>query len=321
MTHEELESHLREMIEQVWDSEIRWPYIRAWLENFTGACFDVDVERRLALFALGRFMYFSRPMVREMLRSAYRDHFEAPMLQRIRRNSQHSWDFEAIKKLYARELSTTRFIGVGNPAESGAHLLYYFRQVNYLPKGLFADLAGAFFPVTDASGNISYKAREPSVTRYVFFDDLVGSGTQVTKELKPHIDLIRISNPDVELRFLSLFATTKGLVTLTAPNFFDEAVSCLFELDESFKAFDEASRYFGSGQSWFSIDDLKRMAKMYGRKIYPNWPLGYKDGQLLLGFSHNTPNNTAPIFWNEGVRAPWNPIFLRYDKRYGRGSA
>ena len=42
-------------------------------------------------------------------------------------------------------------------------------------------------------------------------------------------------------------------------------------------------------------------------------PLGYNDCQMLLGFHHNTPNNTLPIFWRE---KNWTPIFKRYAKLY-----
>jgi hypothetical protein len=46
------------------------------------------------------------------------------------------------------------------------------------------------------------------------------------------------------------------------------------------------------------------MVEKYGKKLYKNHMLGYKDSQLLLGLEHNTPNNTLPIFWSE---KGWNP--------------
>jgi hypothetical protein len=70
---------------------------------------------------------------------------------------------------------------------------------------------------------------------------------------------------------------------------------------------------------WFDLDKLKQIAHSYG-SLLSGHPLGYKDGQLLLGFAHNTPDNTPPIFWSEGHREPWSPVFIRYDKQYGNSN-
>ncbi|PAE23883.1 hypothetical protein [Bacillus sp. 7894-2] len=43
--------------------------------------------------------------------------------------------------------------------------------------------------------------------------------------------------------------------------------------------------------------------------------LGYKDSQVLVGFSHNIPNNTLSSFWYhvdfEGARQEWHSLFKR----------
>lgn len=310
------ESKLRTLIEHAWDQEVRWPHIEAWMQNFTGDAFDSKEERLYGIFALSRFMYFSKRLVREMLKSLYRDHFEAPLIQRIRRNCGGTKDTAIIRNMYKNELAATRFVGVGNPAESGAHLLYYFRQVNYLPKDLFVDFSGAFSPILDANGVIRFKQREVGVTRYIFFDDLVGSGTQASDYLSVSLSRVRAVNPKLDLQFMSLFSTSSGLKKMNEAKLFDGKAMCIFELDNSYKAFDVSSRYFSSHPSWFHVDTLKILAEHYGMKLQPNRPLGYKDGQMLLGFSHNTPDNTLPIFWDEGILAPWNPVFVRYDKKY-----
>jgi hypothetical protein len=97
---------------------------------------------------------------------------------------------------------------------------------------------------------------------------------------------------------------------------FNGKASCLFELDETYQAFGAHSRYFTNSPPWFSLTDFQSMATHYGNFLTPHFPLGYKDGQLLLGFSHNTPDNTLPIFWFEGRTKPWSPIFIRFDKKY-----
>jgi hypothetical protein len=311
----EYESKLRTLVNHAWDQEIRWPEIEAWTNNFDGQVLDKAEEQLYGLFALSRFIYFGKRLVREMLKSLYRDYFASPLRQRIRRNFGGTSDAALIQRIYVQELSSTRFVGVGNPSESGAHLLYYFRQVNYLPKHLFVDLASAFSPTIEA-GTLKYLPRDRSVSRYVFFDDLVGSGTQACRYLTSQLRRIRAASTGLELRFMSLFATTTGLQKLNDKPLFDGQAMCLFELDDSYRAFDPSSRYFSESPNWFDINELLKLATLYGDKLQPGYPLGYKDGQLLLGFSHNTPDNTLPIFWNEGTLIPWLPVFLRYDKIY-----
>lgn len=306
LSKSQYESKLRTIVNEAWDREVSWPEIESWLNNFTGEILDRDEEQLYCLFALSRFMYFSKKLVREMLKSLYRDQFESPLMQRIRRKCRDTSNSSLIRKLYAQELSSTRFIGVGNPSESGAHLLYYFRQVNYLPKNLFVDLS-------------EINHRNSPVSRYVFLDDLVGSGTQASRYLTENLSKIRNYNSNLDLRFMSLFATTEGLNKLNDYGMFNGKAVCLFELDETYKAFDKSSRYF-SKTPLHQIDDLFKIASFYGRKLQPMQALGYKNGQLMLGFSHNTPDNTLPIFWDEGHSVSWSPVFIRYDKNYGAKS-
>lgn len=306
-----LERTLRVLVEHAWDREVTWADIDAWSQNFTGQKSTVERERHHALVGLSRFIYFGKRLVREMLRSLYRDQFEAPLVQRIRRRLKHSRDAALVRRAYAQELMGTRFIGVGNPSESGAHLLYYFRQINRLPKDLFMELGEA----------VSMPPSQTSIQRIVFFDDLVASAEQSSTYLAKSLKQLRSLHKDVDLRFMSLFATTAGLSVLNGGQLFAGRASCLFELDETFKAFGAGQRYFaGSHGPDFDLSFLEELARHYGDTLFPGYPLGYRDGQLLIGFTHNTPDNTLPIFWNEGqVRGqvvPWKPIFVRYDKVY-----
>ncbi|ABB75517.1 hypothetical protein SAMN05216403_106104 [Nitrosospira multiformis ATCC 25196] len=310
-----LEDKIRVLVQEAWEREVHWADIEMWLSNFKGSFESGDEEKRYVLFLLSRYMYFNKRLIREMLRSIYRDHFESPMLQRIRRNLNGTKDFLLVRQQYHSELRATRFVGIGNPAESGAHLLYYFRQVNNLQKDLFADFTSAFEPCRD-NNQQGYRQKDPTVTRFVFFDDLVGSGTQVAEYLEPYLNLIRKGSPNVEMRFISLFGTTTGLTKLASPALFGSHVSCLFELDNSYKAFSSDSRYFRSAPAWFKLEQLKKIAVGYGKELNRKWPTGYRHGQLLLAFSHNTPDNAPPIFWYNGENIPWHPVFVRYEKFY-----
>jgi hypothetical protein len=312
----DLEDTIQILRRHAWDSEIHWPQVQRWLDNFTGEVIDRDGEQLYALYALSRFMYFGNNLVREMLRSLYRDHFEAPMKQRIRRAHGDTKDVVLLRGLFDNEKNATRFLGVGNPAESGAHLLYYFRQENRLPKSLFADLSSAFEPQARTGHTVAYVPRDSHITRYVFFDDLVGSGSQVSQYLSGCLPSIRAEAPTVELSYMCLFGTEKGMRRANEPDLFDGNAHCLFYLDETYRAFESTSRYFKSPPNWFDPVVMRNIAEHYGSKLWAGDPLGYRDGQLLLSFSHNTPDNTPPIFWDEGLYVKWTPLFLRYTKIY-----
>lgn len=318
MSLAECERRLSILVAHAWDDEVRWSDITAWANCFIGRSALRQDEELHALFGLSRFMYFSRRLTREMLKALYRDHFEAPTMQRIRRNFKGTKDVLLLRKQYQDQLSGTRFVGLGNPAESGAHLLYVFRQVNYLPKDYFADLLSTFAskPSRTRNGAIEYKIRDASINRIVFFDDIVGSGTQARQYLSEELKRIRAGDRNFELSFLALFATTEGLERLNAPELFDGRAACLFELDSSFKAFSANARYFADSPAWFDAATFQAMARQYGESLQPRLPVGYKDGQLLLAFAHNTPDNTLPIFWDQGIRTQWHPIFPRFDKKY-----
>ena len=317
MTPADLDRTLRTLADHAWDREIVWSQIQAWADNFTGETASIDVEREHSLIALSRFIYFGKRLVREMLRSLYRDHFEAPLIQRIRRNCQHTRDAAILRTHFKQELKSTRFIGVGNPSESGAHLLYYFRQVNRLSKEFFVDLGAAFSEIQPGGRIAALQAKDLSVCRYVFFDDVVGSGDQSTLYLATKLRRIRKANPRLDLRFMCLFASSKGLDALNAKGMFDGKATSLFELDDTYKVFNGLQRYFPPGLvGSFDIGTFEQMVRHYGQILFPGNATGYKDGQLMLGFTHNTPDNTLQIYWKEGRRTAWIPIFVRYEKVY-----
>ena len=64
------------------------------------------------------------------------------------------------------------------------------------------------------------------------------------------------------------------------------------------------------------LDNCKKFAVHYGKKVRPSYSLGYNDGQLAFGFFYNTPDNSLPIFWAENN--DWYPIIKRYDKIYDK---
>ena len=125
--------------ETVWENRATKPELDSWLNNFNDG--DHTAKQRLhAMHLLANFMYFgSQPTNAgaSEKRSFTVTIYKYPIVARIRKSNSDTTDTRLIDALFEQELSSTRFVGVGNPSESGCHLLYYFRQENCLPKSVF----------------------------------------------------------------------------------------------------------------------------------------------------------------------------------------
>lgn len=292
------------------------PHIRSWVEQFSPEDDVSDDQQVHALYLLSNFTYFGQIEIRGLLVSLFRDLFRAPLLHEIRRQNGDTTDRNFIENVFQEKLKRTRFLGVGNPSESGVHLLYYFRQENDLPKTAFINSHEIFARDPDGSAR-TLALRDSEIEHYVFIDDLCGSGTQAELYSRDLIEPLRDLNPDVKIHYLVLFATDDGLNAVRGLNRYD-SVASVFELDESFKALEPGSRIFTQDDPRYNRIKIRTTCEQKGHNLWPAHPLGYKDGQLLLGFSHNTPDNTLPIFWCESSGPnPWKPMFKRYHKDYG----
>ena len=214
----------------------------------------------------------------------------------------------------SQRLAATRFLGVGSPSESGVHLLYYFRQENSLSKDHFLDLAQVFEKAAGPAAE--WRLRYPNVERYIFVDDVCGSGETAVR-YSGWLQDLRNLKKDVSLHYLALFATADGLKRVRDESIFGNSCGAIFELDGSYKTMSDASRYLRVVPSEIDPDAVRQLAMTYGSLLLPNNPLGYEDSQLLLGFHHNTPDNTLPIIWmdqDNGSPMSWRPAFRRYPK-------
>lgn len=303
----------------IWEGRGQKP-IDEWLENF-----ENENEKINALYLLSRFHYFGSQQMRELLRVLFRDLYKYRKISEIRKSNKNTTDLNIINEKFEDELKKTRFLGVGNPSESGVHLLYFFRQENKLPKNLFVET----FKLLGNDPDLD------DVKEYVFIDDFCGSGSQAKVYSKEIVDKIKEKKPNIKISYLMLFATTDGKNNIQNLNKFD-FVETVFELDESFKCFSEVSRYFQNVPKCISKNESKLLSDKYGYNIQMKiWEKeskkpkkqtiqelanrdksGYCDCQLLLGFHHNTPNNSLPIFWYDEGDIPWVPIFKRYNKIY-----
>lgn len=309
-----LRAKIKTLNETIWERRATDPAIAEWLDNFAPSSTAAPDEREHALFLLSNFMYFGDREIRGLLKALYRDLYRYPIIQAIRRANTDTLDSRVIDSLFGAQLEATRFLGVGNPSESGCHLLYYFRQENNLPKDLFIH-THQIFTRRGAAGTA--QLRDTTISRYIFIDDFCGSGKQGKEYSQDLVEDIKRLKSDAFVAYYVLFATTQGIDRVRMETKFD-AAKAIYELDSSFKCFSTNSRIFAKAARPAEIDPTfcERMCKIYGDKMVPaQHSLGFEDSQLLIGFHHNTPDNTLPIIWfDESGAIPWRPIFRRYPK-------
>jgi hypothetical protein len=194
MNRSDVLDHLHEKLkilsESVWDRHHSLPHIDEWASQFPEAQDVPDDERIQALYLLTNFTYFGQKEIRALLVSLYRDLFRAPIIRSIRKNLGDTSDLTVLTTEFDRTLFQTRFLGVGNPSESGAHLLYYFRQENALPKSAFIN-SHEIFNRTSNGGAPVMAVRDSQIYHYVFIDDLCGSGTQAEQYSSNSIQMRR----------------------------------------------------------------------------------------------------------------------------------
>lgn len=316
-TEDKLMKRIVVLNERVWEYRAPREHINQWLENFTGKVTDPATERLHALFWLSQFMYFGSREIRVLLKSLYRDLFLCPVIQEIKQNFPTATEEQLLKKIQ-EELDSTKFLGMGNPSESGVHLLYYFRQENNLRKIDFLDSVEMFKRNQSGVAEIANK----NIKRYIFLDDICGSGETAIKYSNAVLGELLKLNPNAQVAYYSLFGTVKGLDYVRNHTHFGKNALAVYELDSSYLCLDRKSRYLkNTGYPDIDPQIAQRIAIKYGFLLNPMYAFGYKCSQMLLGFHHNTPDNTINIMWHDNVthggNHNWIPIFKRYPKILG----
>ena len=306
----------------IWKDKWKADIDQEWLNNFTdGDEIKAEKERINMLYLLSKFMYFGNEELRQLLLSMYRDLFKYPIIDGIRKTHSDTLDITIINSLFREELLKTRFLGVGNPSESGVHMLYYFRQECKLSKEYFINASEIFStsitreetPDGDTRSYLKSDLRDKSIKRFIFMDDFCGSGAQATEYLKEIVENIKFEDKEIEVNYLVLFGTASGIDQIRMLNIFNR-VESVFLMDETFKVFSNESRYYKNApKELIDKQFSKETAVKYCTPLFDS-PLGFGNCELLLSLYHNTPDNTLPIFWSEENR--WKPIFKRYIKIY-----
>ena len=143
----------------------------------------------------------------------------------------------------------------------------------------------------------------------VFVDDIIGSGDQATRFARKIFPTIP---QNINKYYVVLLALENGLNKVKNETGFTMVIPAKVRSEEH-KAFSPQSCYFKDPKQ---RERLKKICYKYGKRLYPEYPLGYEDSQSLFVFPHNVPNNTLPIIWagpesesEPGV--PWKPLWKR----------
>lgn len=156
--------------------------------------------------------------------------------------------------------------------------------------------------------------KSTGINALVFADDFVGTGNQISQELRGLDERISqiVSEKQIRVVIVLVAATTEGLRQL------DELRNQLqmhvevyvgdILADEDF-CFNPASRFFASDAD---REYARQIARKYGEILWPDNPLGYGEQGLAVVFEHTCPNNSLPILWSEGTGDQrWRPLFER----------
>lgn len=296
---DELTGKIQTLSELAWDDECQGKIVERWLGDFDGSSSMAEADERLhALHLLSNFLYFGRREVDELLRSLYRDILRYDLVQEIRRTNGNTLNIAHVNDELRQQLEATRFVPLGHPSASPAHLLYRFRQVN--------DLSAVHFALPS---DLLRPSALDQISKCIFIDDFAGTGKQAVRYAKAaSVEQLR---QQATVEYHVLVATDRALNHMVEKNVFDH-VRCVIELTDDYRAFSRRSLYYTGHNYPVSKSAMKQIAKEYGRKIGSR-AMGFGDSQLVLGFSHNVPNNTLPIFWFEGPN--WHAPFPRHRSK------
>ena len=288
-TESEMITYIKKIILKSWKTNINEQKIQKWLANFTGQVFDIDDEKKLALWLLCNYTFYNEEEISHL----------CSVLSNLFLHALITNSFSSSQKISKSEideiLSKTIFTQIGKPGESGGMILYYFRQEARLSIQNFAQLDSIDFNKYD---NI------------VCIDDSILSGNTAKTFFQQKLqNKIKQNN---HIYFLSLFSTQEALDNLK-PLGIELIYSILL---------DKRSQYFSDESMCFSMFPSllqygKIMAEEYGKSLIDDKyekPLGYNNGQYNFSMFYNSPNNTLPIFWSN--KNNWYPLFLRKEKIY-----
>ena len=288
---------IKRMNNIAWDGVLSMSRVNLWLDNFTGEFLsDAQAEKNLALNILRYYTYYSENEIKHLCRVIFEFYIHTKITEY---NTDKQYVLLSDVQKEAEAIKHTRFVSLGNPSESGSLILYWFRDANALPKGMFQ--------VDDSIPD-----------NLVVLDDVSISGTQAVNYLKKTAHI-----KGRKLYFLC-FMCTEDAEKSIKKQYPEITIISASKLYDFCMAFSDNSIFFSADNDDIRII-TKEMFEHYGKKVvkgYPtqnnaymeDFPLGYGNAQQMFSFFYNTPNNTLPLIWIEN--AGWNPLFKRSEKIY-----
>lgn len=146
----------------------------------------------------------------------------------------------------------------------------------------------------------------------IIIDDICGTGETLDKFLKKN------SKYFIGKNIIVLFLVATNLSITNFENIIKKYKQFTLNIDYC----DEEDKL--SNHDYLTDEELILLCKLETSLWNPasNNIMGYKNSQLLIGFSHNIPNNTISSLWyypELGKRKKWNPLFRRYTKQSKKG--
>ena len=280
ISQDQMIDRIKQISLSAWDNYLEMNTLRAWLNNFKGdALGSAIAEQVLALWIVQNFVLYTDRDVRAMCKNLWWKYIHHLL------ESYEKEDFmggASTEEKYAYIVNNTIIQPLGNCSGSGTNIAYFFRQSN--------GIAASHFDLSSKDGKYRY---------LVLIDDATLSGRQAEENLEHYRNIT-----GKEKLIITLISTQKAKDYLKGKATLISSV----ELDEKSKCFSENSYVFARKREWQEL--TKKMCKYYGGKIDPYNSLGYRNGQYILGFYYNIPNNSLPILW--GTLNKWTPLFIRY---------
>jgi len=268
-----------------------------WLENFNGEFSDESTEKEIALDLLRHFLYYSEDEIRHLCKTA----LSMLKYEKLREDPQRYLG-DKPRLLLSTYLQGCIYSYIGYLSESSSHLLYPLRQE-----------CGIMLSQIVEPGRLSTKKVKECLSEncaLVFLDDFCGTGQTGLKFWKSCAQKIQKNHPKNKIYYLALVAMEMGISRISDHTKF-KMISPVI-LNEEYRVFSDLSRVFPDRKK---REIAKRVCGGYSDRLEgKDYKYGFGNSQVLVGFHHNIPDNTLPIFWSNSHG--WEPLFRRKRKRY-----
>ena len=141
----------------------------------------------------------------------------------------------------------------------------------------------------------------------VFVDDIIGSGSTIYKYIKSFVNAYpTVQNKKV---YLSCICANESLLS----NKIEEIEKDIVHFRKTVCAIFQKKCYTEQMIS-DNIDLIRELEELIERNSEDNETspcvMGFREGQFLIAFFYNTPNNTLSLFWRKTEVSPY-PLFIR----------